>query len=314
MVAALGHRLARPAFVAVSWGLFWQEQNLPLNCASTCLRFPVPLACTVMTDSRNPPAQAPGALGRIGRAQAVIGKLAARGRAASTKVFKSIVRRRVLVPACIMLLLAGAYPATLWLHSLLARSGSTDAWAVAIGTVATVQLVLVTAWYAYLTFSLLEAQRAAPRAVSWESALREVSRYIVDNHWSIWPIALSMPVDTSKPPESEEIAARASTLSEVGIKLLKLAPQLPDAFMRKVLDVSNALTAASNEQATLGIAVAEATVGAEGKHVTWDGARRHHEGGSEPGSWNDMLAGRRVLAAKTKWDDLSQELVRELTN
>ena len=76
-----------------------------------------------------------------------------------------------------------SYAAILGLHSLLARAGSTDAWSAAIGAVATVVLVLVTAWYAYLTYSLVQAQRSSARTAGWETALRDLTifgRELVD--------------------------------------------------------------------------------------------------------------------------------------
>lgn len=62
----------------------------------------------------------------------------------------------------------GGVAAMVWaiarLHSVM-RS-SPDAWASAIGAVTTVALVLITAWYAYVTYRMLDAQRSAPRAVA----------------------------------------------------------------------------------------------------------------------------------------------------
>jgi hypothetical protein len=240
--------------------------------------------------------------------------MVARGRRTLTNVAKSILRRRVLVPTFILLLLVATYPATLWLHSLLVKSGSTDAWAAAIGTVATVELVLVTAWYAYLTFSLLEAQRAAPRAASWESALREVMRYMVGSQWTVMPTLLSAPVDMSKQPDGKEIVERAGVLTDAGIELTKLAVHLPNAFMLEVGVLSAALMAASNEQLALARTIVKAIKGAEGNPVTWDEVRRFHEQGSDSDSWNDMIEGRAIEAAKARWNEFLRELARELTN
>ncbi len=141
--------------------------------------------------------QAVGRSKAVGRGLAKAGKALGRGLA---RAGKAIARKPVLVPSCIAIGLGGSYAATLGLHSLLARAGSTDAWSAAIGAVATVVLVLVTAWYAYLTFSLVQAQRSSARTAGWETALRDLSLFIGKNRQAIWTASAFFPIDTSTRP------------------------------------------------------------------------------------------------------------------
>jgi hypothetical protein len=50
-----------------------------------------------------------------------------------------------------------------------------------------------------------------------------------------------------------------------------------------------------------------------GGQVMWDEAQRRHEESSRPGAWDDMLADTAILAATTKWLELSHKVGNELT-
>lgn len=201
----------------------------------------MPLTCAVMTDDERPAVQEPETPERKKLKSADQAKIAAAKVAKAAgwvaqsfvKASKPVVRRRVLVPIAILAGVGISYIATLGLHSLLARSGSTDAWAAAIGSVSTVVLVLVTAFSAYLTYCLLEAQRSGPRTAARETAIRELGIFIARNNNVFWTAEKFFPVDTSAaPPDTIEILKSRDGLTGVRDHLMEVFELLPDQFAK----------------------------------------------------------------------------------
>lgn len=211
---------------------------------------------------------------------------------------------------------AGGVVATVWaiahLHTLM-RS-SPDAWASAISAVTTVALVLITAWYAYVTSRMLDAQRSAPRAAAQETALRELLRFMASNHTVIWRAAGFFPVDVSaRPPMVLDILGSRDGLVRRREHMLEVEGLLPRRFAASALFLAAALVDAEQElHALAGALLDETMVGLdEQRSWTWEGARKAHEDSRDPersGAWQDILQGKQVLDAQGKWDDLYGDL------
>jgi hypothetical protein len=218
-------------------------------------------------------------------------------------------RFRVALPLVIG---AGGVAAMVWaiahLHTLM-RS-SPDAWASAISAVTTVALVVITAWYAYVTSRMLHAQRSAPRATAQESALRELLRFMAGNHAAIWKAAGFFPLDVAaRPPMVLDILGSRDDLGRLRDHMLEVEGLLPRRFAALALFLAAVLVDAEQELHALARALLdETTVGLdEQRSWTWEGAKKAHEdsrGAERPGAWEDILDGKQVLGAQEKWDDL----------
>lgn len=207
--------------------------------------------------------------------------------------------------------------ATVGLHH--ATSTGSDTWATAVEAVATVVLVGITAWYAYLTYRLIRVQQMAPRAESWEAALRELNRLMVRRNQAIWTAANFFPVDTdARPPMLMEVLESRDALREVRNEVLELVGLLPMDRARSGLGVAAYIVNAETElHALAGALLDETQLGlAEGRGWTWEGARVAHLASDDPErseAWDDVLVGRHVLAMRERWEELSLSLDQELT-
>ncbi len=223
--------------------------------------------------------------------------------------------RRVVVVAVGVALLVGA---TIGLHD--ATAPRSDDWAASIEAMATVVLVGVTAWYAYLTYRLISVQERAPRAQSWEASLRELSRLTARRHQELSTAAAFFPIDTAaRPPMITDITDSRDTLKEVRNEVLELVGLLPKDTAGSALGVAAYIVNAETELHALAAALLDETlVGLEEKRSwTWEGARAAHLASDDPErneAWDDILKGRHVLAARERWEELSLRLDRELTD
>lgn len=231
-------------------------------------------------------------------------------------VWRHVAARMTAIAVAII---GGAVTATFGLHALLARSGSNDAWAAAIEAVAAVVLVLVTAWYVYLTYGLLAAQRSGPRMTAWETALRDLSTFIARNDQVFWTTAAFFPVDTSvAPPNMVEIFKSRDALHEVRNHLMETFALLPEQFAKLSLLVLVPLVEAEQELHSLAYAITEENQAGldQGRdHVTWDGIQQRHEASDDPARqepWHDILAGKWVKRAQEAWDAMSDQLMDRL--
>ncbi len=230
-----------------------------------------------------------------------------------------LARRIVVIPIVVVVVVGGAIAATFGLHALLVRSGSTDAWAAAIGAVSTVVLVLITGWYAFLTFGLLQAQRSSARTASWETALRDLAIFVGRRNEVFWAVARYFPVNTdAAPPDMAEVFKSRDALGEIQNHLTEIFALLPEDFAHLTLITTGYLLMAGRELNALGLAMLEeAQAGiAEGRqHWTWRGAQERHEARDaedrqEP--WTDVLAGMWFSQAEQGWEKMSEELDEEL--
>lgn len=221
---------------------------------------------------------------------------------------------RAIAGILVVLLLVAA---TVGLHH--ATASGSDAWATAVEAVATVVLVAITAWYAYLTYRLIRLQQMAPRAESWEAALRELNRLMVRRNPGIWTASDFFPVDVGEsPPMLMEVLESRDALREVRNEVLELVGLLPKDRAGSALGVAAYIVNAETElHALAGALLDETQLGvAEGRSWTWDGARAAHLASDDPErseAWEDVLAGRHVLAMRERWEKLSLGLDRELT-
>jgi hypothetical protein len=187
---------------------------------------------------------------------------------------------------------------------------------------------LITLWYAYLTFKLLNAQRSAPRTAAWETALRDLSLYMAQKRQVIWSVEESFPADkpdTWTPPGVLELFARRDAIEELYDHLLDVMGLLPTEFQKQVLGVIVHLVEAHSEIHTLAAAMLEAQVALGGgrRRWTWKGRRRWtwkdveraHAASDDPERsepWADLIEGRRFQAAREAWEQLSDDLDRHL--
>jgi hypothetical protein len=172
------------------------------------------------------------------------------------------------------------------------------------------RLVLITAWYAYVTFRMLDTQRSAPRAAAQETALRELLKFMASNHTAIWKAAGFFPVDVSaRPPMLLDILGSRDDLGRLREHMLEVEGLLPRRFAAPALFRAAALVDTEQElHALAGALLDETTVGLdEQRSWTWEGARTAHEDSRDPersGPWEDILHGKQVLVAQERWDDL----------
>jgi hypothetical protein len=225
----------------------------------------------------------------------------------------------VVIPIVVVVIVGGSAAATFGLHALLVRSGSTDAWAAAIGAVSTVVLVLITGWYAFLTFGLLQAQRSSARITGWETALRDLAIFIGRHNGVFWTAARYFPVDThANPPDMTEVFKSRDALVDIRNHLMETFALLPKHFAGLNLITTAYIVQAEQELNALGLAMLEeAQAGiAEGRHHwTWQGAQERHEASDdeerqEP--WADVLSGKWFKLAQQCWEKMSNDLDTEL--
>jgi hypothetical protein len=176
----------------------------------------------------------------------------------------------------------------------------------------------VTAWYAYLTYSLVQAQRSSARTAGWETALRDLSLFIGKNRQAIWTASAFFPIDTStRPPMLLDLLASRDALAEIRRHLLSTLGVLPTEFAKLTLGTVIHLVEAEEELHALSLTFLDETqLGmAEERSWTWEGARRFHEESAdeernEP--WDEMVAGKHVHRAEESWDELSEDVDRYL--
>ena len=162
---------------------------------------------------------------------------------------------RALVTLVVVLLLVGA---TVGLHD--ATASSSDAWGTSIEAVATVVLVVITAWYAFLTYRLTSLQERAPRAESWEVSLRELSRLIARRHQTLWTAAEFFPVDTAaRPPMITDVTDSRDALKELRNDVLELVGLLPRDMAGSALGAAAFIVNAETELHSLAAALDENT-------------------------------------------------------
>jgi hypothetical protein len=107
-----------------------------------------------------------------------------KGLLAMTNQQKSVSGGRLL--AAVLVALAAAVAATFGIHQFIRTSS--DSCAAAIGAVATVVLVAVTAWYTYLTFKLLVARRSSARTAARETATRDLILYLTSGFRTVFDV------------------------------------------------------------------------------------------------------------------------------
>jgi hypothetical protein len=237
-----------------------------------------------------------------------------RGRRAWRSASNLVAKRPVQLSAVALTSTAAAVAATFGLHSLL--HGSSDAWAAAISAVSTAVLVAITAVYVYLTYGLLRAQLAGPRAAAWEASLRDLRRFLGVHHRDIFRPTQAYPVDTSTWPDVDEAVKRHSALTAVGYDLVDFVGLVPAAFAGKVLVLSKEIAAASKESSALVIALLteRANAETETRSPTWDGVRQAYNPADAVGeSWEDIAAGKHCLAAMDQWNQLTSDLNAQLS-
>jgi len=199
---------------------------------------------------------------------------------------------------------------TVALHRALRKSP--DSWAAAIEAIATVALVLITGWYAYLTFRLVQAQNLAPRLAGWEAALRELSRVLARSNGVLWTAESFFPIKTSeRPPMLLDVLASRDAIREVRDQMLELVGVLPRDIAGRALGLAAYLVDAEAElHALAGALLDESQTGlSENRTWTWEGAKTAHEGAqNDPQrteAWSDVLAGRRLSAVRKRWDEVA---------
>lgn len=231
----------------------------------------------------------------------------------------SFTRRIVVIPIVVVVVVGGSIAATFALHALLVRGGSTDAWAAAIGAVSTVVLVLITGWYAFLTFGLLQAQRSSARTAGWETALRDLAIFMGRHNEVIWAAARYFPVNTeAAPPDMTDVFNSRNALGEVRTHLMATFALLPEHFAGVTLETEAYLLMAEQELNALGLAMlkeAQAGIAEDRQHWTWRGAQELHEASDAEDrqeAWTDVLAGKWFKQAEQRWEKMSDELDEEL--
>jgi hypothetical protein len=222
--------------------------------------------------------------------------------------------RRWLPAAVVVIGLAATVWVIIWIHS--AARSSPDSWATSVAAVTTAALALITLWYAYLTFKLLEAQRSAPRTAAWETALRDLSLYMAQKHDVMWKAEQCFPGDDPDymPLPLLEMFARRDGMTELCDHLLNVMGLLPTSFQKQILGVTIDLVEAHTEIHALAAAMTEAqTLRMEQGHKdwSWDDVQQAHEASedserAEP--WADLINGRRFHAAQEAWDQLSTDV------
>lgn len=212
------------------------------------------------------------------------------------------------------LLLGGAAAGTLGLHSLLVRSGSTDAWAAAIEAAAAAVLVLVTAWYVYLTYGLLEAQRTSARTAAWETAARDLSLFVNKNHLPMWDAAKLFPMyPPREPPDVMDVISSRDAINAMRQHLLDTMGLLPREIARKVLPLTAHLVDAGGDLDAIARAMLDEfqLAMAEERGWSWEGVRLFHDGSGDPERnqpWDDLMSGTSTLTAQELWDQLLSDL------
>lgn len=195
---------------------------------------------------------------------------------------------------------------------------SQDAWAASIEAVTTAALVLITAWYAYLTSKLLGAQRTGARVAGWEAALRDLSFYLSSKRRVMWTAAGFFPVDqTVRPPMILDVLRSREALTEIRDHLLDVMGLLPEKFSAQALGVAAYLVDAEQELFALGVALLDETQAglAAKRSWTWPGARSAHEASTDPERselWDEIMQGRLMQAAQERWEQLSDDIDRHL--
>lgn len=231
----------------------------------------------------------------------------------------SLAKRVVVIPIVAVVIGGGSAAATFGLHAALVRSGSTDAWAAAIGAVSTAVLVLITGWYALLTFELLHAQRSSARTAGWETALRDLAIFIGKHNAVFWAAAQHFPVDThADPPEMTEVFKSRDALIDIRNHLMEIFALLPEHFAGLNLITTTYLVQAEQELNALGLAMleeAQAGIAAGRRYWTWQGAQERHEASDDDSRqepWTDVLVGKWFKLAEQSWEKMSNDLDEEL--
>jgi hypothetical protein len=120
---------------------------------------------------------------------------------------------------------------------------------------------------------------------------------------------------------SATIAARTDSrdaLKGIRNEVLELVGLLPRDMTGSALGVAAYIVNAETGLHALAAALLDETlIGLEEKRSwTWVGARAAHLATNDPErheAWDDILAGRHVLAARQRWEELSLSLDKELT-
>jgi hypothetical protein len=143
-------------------------------------------------------------------------------------------RLRPWLPGAVVVVgLAAAVCAVIWVRA--AARSSPDAWASSIEAVTTAALALITSWYAYLAFKLLDAQRSGPRVAAWETALRDLSIYLARQRAAMWTASGFFPVGqpAGAPPDLQELIASGDAIRDQYHHLLEIMGLLPTKFAKQ---------------------------------------------------------------------------------
>jgi hypothetical protein len=219
--------------------------------------------------------------------------------------------RRWLPGAVAIIGAAATVWAIIWIHS--AARTSPDAWPTSVAAGTTAALTLITLWYVYLSFKLLEAQRSAPRTTARETVLRDLSVYMAQQREVMWKAEQCFPTGEPdyEPPPLLEMFARRDGMMELCNHLLDVMGLLPTNFQKLILIVTVHLVEAHTEIHALAAAMTEAQtllMKRGHKSWSWNDVQRAHEASQDPERsepWADLIKGRRCHAAQEAWDQLS---------